>query len=276
MCASNTEFRDRSAPALRTSPPLRSAKRRIPPSRIHQADRGVGPTWVVPVLRKQSVRSARAYVLSPVLRPGIIPRRDVREIYWLFGFQECSGDTIAARSSTIRPSKFVDHHLDHLRFTPSLYGPFNSLRNRNRNYAFTTECPWSLNLFPVKTSPFVEDVARSSSSVLIELLSNILRLRKDAIVNRDVNLLSLIVFHYCEFMVIMNLLRFIQSYIYCGEIRFNFAMRLTGPIYIKWNQNLYVPKLEFIHQRLREMSGNPVLCWSRMNFFYKHEDSLEK
>jgi len=61
-------------------------------------------------------------------------------------------------------------------------------------------------------------------------------------------------------MVIMNLLRFIQSYIYCGEIRFNFAMRLTGPIYIKWNQNLYVPKLEFIHQRLREMSGNPVLC----------------
>lgn len=130
MRASNTEFRGRSAPALRTSPPLRSAKRRIPPSRIHQADRGVGPTWVVPVLRKQSVRSTRAYVPPPV-RPGIIPRRDVREIYWLSGFQECSGDTMAARSSTIRPSKFVDHHLDRLRLTPSLYGPFNSPRNRN-------------------------------------------------------------------------------------------------------------------------------------------------
>ncbi|KYQ53472.1 hypothetical protein ALC60_07395 [Trachymyrmex zeteki] len=57
----------RSAPALRTSPPLRSTKRRIPPSRIHHADRGVGPTWVVPVLRKQSVRSPRAYVPPPVL-----------------------------------------------------------------------------------------------------------------------------------------------------------------------------------------------------------------
>jgi len=36
-------------------------------------------------------------------------------------------------------------------------------------------------------------------------------------------------------MVIMNLLRFIQSYIYRSEIRFDFATHLTGPIYIKWN-----------------------------------------
>ncbi|KYN40376.1 hypothetical protein ALC56_05321 [Trachymyrmex septentrionalis] len=71
----------RSAPALRTSPPLRlgeakdSAKSDLGSTGIHHADRGVGPTWVVPVLRKQSVRSARAYVSGPTSRPrpGIIP-----------------------------------------------------------------------------------------------------------------------------------------------------------------------------------------------------------
>ncbi|EZA47068.1 hypothetical protein X777_16743 [Ooceraea biroi] len=63
-------FLSRSDPALRTSPPLRSAKRRIPPSRIHHADRGVGPTWVVPVLRKQSARRVSTHL--SVQRSGII------------------------------------------------------------------------------------------------------------------------------------------------------------------------------------------------------------
>ncbi|KYN14045.1 hypothetical protein ALC57_13629 [Trachymyrmex cornetzi] len=59
------EFCGRSAPALRTSPPLRlgeakdSAKSDLGSTGIHHADRGVGPTWVVPVLRKQSFKPHR-------------------------------------------------------------------------------------------------------------------------------------------------------------------------------------------------------------------------
>jgi len=63
----SSEFHSRSDPASCTSPSLRSAKRRIPPSRIHHADRGIGPTWVVPVLRKQSARRADAS-LCPTIR----------------------------------------------------------------------------------------------------------------------------------------------------------------------------------------------------------------
>ncbi|TGZ37487.1 Uncharacterized protein DBV15_04644 [Temnothorax longispinosus] len=42
--------------------------RRIPPSRIHQADRGVGPTWVVLVLRKQSTALSGGRVNAGVRR----------------------------------------------------------------------------------------------------------------------------------------------------------------------------------------------------------------
>ncbi|KYN08567.1 hypothetical protein ALC62_00423 [Cyphomyrmex costatus] len=56
-----------------TSPPLRSAKRRIPPSRIHHADRGVGPTWVVPVLRKQSTALSGGRTNAGVRRRPFTP-----------------------------------------------------------------------------------------------------------------------------------------------------------------------------------------------------------
>jgi len=66
VCGISSEFHSRSDPVLCTSPSLRRAKRRIPPSRIHHADRGIGPTWVVPVLRKQSARRADASLCSTI------------------------------------------------------------------------------------------------------------------------------------------------------------------------------------------------------------------
>lgn len=82
----------------------------------------------------------RAYVVpehtsrlpSRLTRPGIIPRRDVREIYWLSGFQECSGgfngSTAHRRSVPVNSWTAIWTVCGLLR---GLYGPFNSPRNRN-------------------------------------------------------------------------------------------------------------------------------------------------
>lgn len=145
----------------------------------------------------------------------------------------------------------------------------------NRNYAYTTGCPWSLNLFPVETSPFAARSLRTGRPrfLLIHLLSNVSRLRTEVIKRWS------IVLFYIAFHGLLSSIAFSSGNVWIyrdyGEVVY--VYNLTLQLSRIYRIGIRVPKFKFVHQRLGETKAAPLYlaAFPRISSC-KHEGSLEK